>query len=562
MPVATLALWFVVIAIAIGIRHDVPVIDDWTYAWTVEHLLGTGTFSVLDWSSAYPLAQALWGAAWSALLGFSFTTLSFSTMVLGLAGCIALYYLIRELGASRPMALIGAFSLAVNPLFVFLSASFMTDVPFITFTTLALLCYARAATRGDARYVWLASACAFAAFLTRQVGLILPVAGLPLVLAPVTASAAVSAAPRWPLRRSHVVLSLGATWAVMILTWVVLRQQLGVTSVMQRWASNIYAGPAEYHLLVPYFFALISFYLLPVLLADASVRGIWRRPRLLAGILAALTLLLIVVHRDIPLPLRHDQTWSLYELGSSRALINGELPERMPAWLDLPARVAALLAFTLLVAVIAGRGQWRERVTRWIQSPQRSLPRVSIVLFMAAYLVLVNLLWMYNDRYYLVLVPPLVALILGGHVSPPVGRLRLATSALVMFALIALVGTRDAQRFNQAVRDASQALLDSGVPPSEIDAGYAWNGWMLYAHPRNLAPGMAAWRDVPWVTSLRQAEYVISKTPDLKGYRVERTLSWEGLPLPWPARNQLFVLKQEQGADTAASVSEARPDTQ
>jgi hypothetical protein len=81
---------------------------------------------------------------------------------------------------------------------------------------------------------------------------------------------------------------------------------------------------------------------------------------------------------------------------------------------------------------------------------------------------------------------------------------------------------------------------------------------MLYAHPANLAPGQLAWRDVPWITSLRKAEYVISKTRDVEGYRVEREVSWWSLP--WPGPDRLFVLKQQRSADTAASINEEKDD--
>ncbi|MGH8063771.1 MAG: hypothetical protein ACRERE_00760, partial [Candidatus Entotheonellia bacterium] len=44
---------------------EVPIIDDWTYAWSVEHFLHTGELRMLEWSAHYPLAQILWGALFS-----------------------------------------------------------------------------------------------------------------------------------------------------------------------------------------------------------------------------------------------------------------------------------------------------------------------------------------------------------------------------------------------------------------------------------------------------------------------------------------------------------------
>src|SRR5438128_12540202 len=50
----------------------VPLIDDWTYAWSVGQFLRTGGLRSLEWSAHYPVAQILWGALWSQLFGYSF----------------------------------------------------------------------------------------------------------------------------------------------------------------------------------------------------------------------------------------------------------------------------------------------------------------------------------------------------------------------------------------------------------------------------------------------------------------------------------------------------------
>ena len=77
---------------------EVPVVDDWTYAWSVEHFLHTGELRMLEWSAHYPLAQILWGALFSRLWGFSFAVLRLSTLVLAWAGLFAFFLTLRELG--------------------------------------------------------------------------------------------------------------------------------------------------------------------------------------------------------------------------------------------------------------------------------------------------------------------------------------------------------------------------------------------------------------------------------------------------------------------------------
>ena len=204
--VLILALWFVAVAMVVGVRWDIPVIDDWTYAWSVERLLADGRVEVLDWSAVYPLAHSLWGAAWSLVFGFSFVTLRLSTLFLSLLASCALYLILRELDARPRVALLGALTVAANPVFLLLSSSFMTDVPFVAATLMALLCYTRAMRRGQIHLIWWGGAWACVALLDRQLAIVTPLAALPLLMP----------RPRGEPKRLAVLLALGATWGAML----------------------------------------------------------------------------------------------------------------------------------------------------------------------------------------------------------------------------------------------------------------------------------------------------------------------------------------------------------
>ena len=133
---------------------NVPVIDDWVYAWSVEHLLATGRLQVLEISAFYPIAQILWGSAFTYVAGFSFVVLRASTVVLAIFGCWAVYLTLRELDCRRSTALLGALALALIPRYFALSFSFMTEVPFVSFSTMALYWYVRAIRRSQPASVW------------------------------------------------------------------------------------------------------------------------------------------------------------------------------------------------------------------------------------------------------------------------------------------------------------------------------------------------------------------------------------------------------------------------
>ena len=112
--------------------QNTPFIDDWVYAWPVEHWLQTGDLQILDNSSSINVGQVLWGTIFCLPFGFSFTALRLSTWTLSVACLFGLYLTLRELGVFRRDSLIGVATLGLNPVYFILSFTFMTDIPFLT----------------------------------------------------------------------------------------------------------------------------------------------------------------------------------------------------------------------------------------------------------------------------------------------------------------------------------------------------------------------------------------------------------------------------------------------
>ena len=91
--------------------------------------------------------------------------------------------------------------------------------------------------------------------------------------------------------------------------------------------------------------------------------------------------------------------------------------------------------------------------------------------------------------------PVVVALALGG---PTRARRHAWPGSQLHFATVAVVGTQDALRFNQSVRDTWQALADNGVLPSDIDVWYVGMDGRSTLTPRTLPRDRTA-QDVPWI---------------------------------------------------------------
>ena len=100
----------------------------------------------------------------------------------------------------------------------------MTDVPFIAWTLMSLFCYIRAMRRGHARLLWWGGAWACIAFLDRQMGVLTPLAALPMLM--------------WrgevEMKRSTVLLALAVTWAVMLASSVAMVSLVRPTGEMMK----------------------------------------------------------------------------------------------------------------------------------------------------------------------------------------------------------------------------------------------------------------------------------------------------------------------------------------
>ena len=173
--IITVILGWGLLLLLIPPEHDYPIVDDWIYAGSVRNLLETGTFTLPTHSQASLVGLTYWGAAWSKVFGFSFTTLTYSTLVMALAGLLAFYGIARAVNVPPWGALLGTALLAFNPIFLHFSYSFMTDVPFLALVLIACYLYTKGVQGGGVGWVLLGSLFVSWAILIRQFGVLVPV---------------------------------------------------------------------------------------------------------------------------------------------------------------------------------------------------------------------------------------------------------------------------------------------------------------------------------------------------------------------------------------------------
>ena len=351
LALTAIAALFAVSWLLIWPRADVPVIDDWVYAWSVEHLLKTGRLQVLEFSAIYPLAQIAWGALFARIAGFSFVALRLSTVVLSIFGCWAVYLTLRELACRPTTSLLGACALALDPVFFAFSFSFMTDVPFVDFSAMAVYFYVSAVRRERPARLWIGGALSLAAFLVRPIGIALPLTVVPALL---WRRDALSAVRRAALPVAVPLLAMAGLQVVIpralgSLDWLAIRTD------QLRWVSSI--SLRTYAVWTIRVVLEAVFPLAPLLLATLAR---WRQ----AALVGAIALLLIVpmqrARGEILTPVPDWQTWSMQDIGA-RALIAGDAPAS--AWSARVMPIARGLGLVTLAAllVLCVRGLFTRR---------------------------------------------------------------------------------------------------------------------------------------------------------------------------------------------------------
>ena len=170
VAIALIVLVCVAMSLVVNPVGDFPLNDDWIYGGAVRSLLSGNGFRIPGPTIANVLSQAIWGAAFCAPFGFSYTALRVSTLVLSLTGLLFFYALMYENGLGRRMAVVATLALAVNSLYFLLAESFMTDVPFVALMIVSLYFLTRSLRDNSTNCLLAGVVVLFAAILTRQIG--------------------------------------------------------------------------------------------------------------------------------------------------------------------------------------------------------------------------------------------------------------------------------------------------------------------------------------------------------------------------------------------------------
>jgi hypothetical protein len=414
-----------------------------------------------------------------------------------------------------PVALIGAFLLTTNPVYFNLANTFMTDVPFVCLTLLAMGLMIRGVHDDAPGWLFAGIFCALVSVFLRQVGIVTLIgSGLAYLIKRGVSSANFirAAAP------TVVGLALHIAFQRWLITTGRARELLApsIGELIPHSIADFISHSARNTMhSLPY----IGIFMLPFTL---TVRGaeIFRTTRKqtaflnlgLAVIATLLAIWLVTTRNSLPnLGNVVDST------GGGTVTLQGVHHAWEPmqrVWLIgtvLSAIGLVLLAEkTIKAAVFAFKRAIRQSDRPWLP--------VFLIWFLTAYsgLVLILVYWHRNemyDRYLLPLLPCFMMLLVWADANGArpfmMSSLLIGLAAIIVAlqGLFALFTTHDYLGWNRSRWQALDYLMDQRhVPPSQIDGGYEANGWLYNSLHSGHREGESYW----WNGS---ANYVIAVGP-------------------------------------------------
>jgi hypothetical protein len=451
--------------------------DDWSYIRTALEFARTGHFVYNGWATA----MLGWIIPWSALFikafGFSFTIVRLSMLPVTMA-CIYLFHanLVR-FGIRSRNAVLGALTLGLSPIFLPMTASYMTDVAGLFVIVLCLyLCQRAVAAHSDrAAVLWLCCAAAsnVAGGTVRQISWL----GA-LVMVPSTA---------WLLRRRRGVVTTGISLWVMSI--------LGVLVCLHWWNSQPYSvpehmlqGPVTAHMvhhllgiLIKSFLCLMLL-LYPILVAWPPVARRLNRP---AAIRVGVTALILIIFLwKVRTPDDWLAPWLTHVI-QSLMRESGEFPGVTETPWSLPVRATisvlvvttALLVGEALLPILRRKSQNTSRLEPvmrqdllWLLGPF-SLSYILMLLPRGLYALL-------YDRYLLGLMPLAIIFLIRSY-QQFIGDNLPAISFLMLgaFGFFSIAGTHDWFAANRARIVAVEEVRATGVPKTAIQGAFEYDGW-------------------------------------------------------------------------------------
>lgn len=453
---------------------EIGINDDWSYLLTTQAFAHTHHFIYNGWAAPMLGWQALWGAVFAWLVRPDFIGIRLSMIPVAMATAVLFRAILRNFGINRAHALFGTLTFTLSPLFLALSATFMTDIPGLFGIFLCLyLCQRALIARNDRHAaLWLAAA----ALTNIGAGTVRQVTWLGvLVIVPCCA---------WLLRRRKYIVPLTvALWIVsaisikLLLIWFFRHPYVIQVKLIPRPIDAMAIGRLFRSLGQLVTTSLL--YILPLLIAVVATRWPPKKRQVLwsAAMLLILGIIYVICNRTGN-PYMSDWLWA-GNIVTPFGIMQG--PELFGSSHRISPRwPMALFGIVVLCTISFFTAISRPRIPpiRGTETPRLDWHTICVLLlpFSACYFVLVSplaLIGAFFDRYLIELIAILLIFTLCWHQERVSHRIpAIATGTLVVIAILGVAATHDLFAMARAEVRLTTALQRTGVPRTEIRGGF------------------------------------------------------------------------------------------
>lgn len=561
IDIAALLLFWALIIAAVNPCGEFMVNDDWAFVKSLEVLRAEGRMPTTGWGPEHApggpslIVHLLWGMVFTKAVGFSLTALRLSVLSLGILGSIATLVLLRLAGAPRWLAMVGALTLVLNPLYLALSFTFMTDVTFTTMAVVSGLFLWLGATRSNMGLIAVGFTFALVAVLVRQVGLVIPfgfvaacalhpdgarlgrlkvlVLAFVIVVVPwALYEAALAFAGSTPFTHHQIIhnivrepLERGFPDYLAVLAGRVAHAALGYTCVL---ISPVVAVRLAEFLTARWFRGVVIVLTAGTVLLEAAI---------LTGMIDPP----VFLHRNV-----------IFDFGLGPVLLKDTYILGITRTWTMPKWIFYLIAYWAVISMVVVAALSASCFKDLMGRGGKSSFLGSFALLCAIAYVGIIVLTGFHDRY---LIPLCFFVVVWLVAEAPLEvrtfsatKLALAGVPLILMASFSVPALHDFMELKRSVAKANDTLLkEFKVDPCRSDGGFEFNGYHCYRPDFRSKDGLSWW----WVSA---EEYVVTLGP-LPGFQVVRTFPFSRWLGPDGA---VFILRPDIHASPPASKESGR----
>jgi hypothetical protein len=540
IPIFYLVSAFIIVPIL-----NTPFNDDWCYARMTHNFLQTGNIAFINWGEPTLLGHIVWGALFAGVLGWSFTSLHLSTLVLAITAGVVFYLILKFFRVGEFLALCGTALLLFNPIYFINSFTFMTDVPFLALVLVPIYLFLFFFRTKRIYFLLVASILCVFAFTNRQTAIVMPIAFFLFIL--------MTPATRRSTQRTRIFWALVLPIVVDIIVAVWRYSQPNIYSRPFAIPKPIWSIQLAFYILI-----YVGLFIMPFTVALGVKKSFWHglrqriSPIIWIAVIAILVAMGIAAGKLMPYLGNQISAYGMFRLNE---VMVGERYIMFPFgfWLIL-TMLSIVSACVLLLAflfswqsshkdILFSNSPWVERIWLLLKDLGNN-PTAVVYLITFFFFIFPILIGNAFDRYIILLLPGIILFL--ARLSE---QLSYSRFPLLVGLILTLVFTSsivcDTLGWHSTAWKEAKLLTASGVPPTKIDAGFSWCGW----HHPGLIGAKDQRKDNVYYTSryLRRFfpkcdnQYCISFSP-MRGFDVIKQVSYK-TPF-WIGGKRLYVLRR------------------